>query len=75
MDPETKRLKEETSAPSRRRRAFRPHEIALALNSTMAPEDINQLIVGKCVKRLGVEQEASICLVRRTRNRRKLWSE
>ena len=57
MDPETKRLKEENL---RLHRAVEElsvlNEIALALNSTMAPEDINQLIVGKCVKRLGVEQ-------------------
>jgi len=32
------------------------NEIALAINSTMAPEQVNELIVGKCVKRLGVAQ-------------------
>ncbi|MBI3871897.1 MAG: SpoIIE family protein phosphatase, partial [candidate division Zixibacteria bacterium] len=32
------------------------NEIALAINSTMSPEQVNQLIVGKCVKRLGVQQ-------------------
>lgn len=32
------------------------NEIALAINSTMEPEQINELLVAKCVKRLGVEQ-------------------
>jgi len=32
------------------------NEIALAINSTMSPEAINELIVSKVVKRLGVEQ-------------------
>lgn len=32
------------------------NEIALAVNSTMEPEEINELIVEKCVKRVGVEQ-------------------
>lgn len=32
------------------------NEIALAINSTMEPEEINKLIVGKCVRRLGVRQ-------------------
>ncbi|GAB4323986.1 MAG: hypothetical protein Kow0074_16560 [Candidatus Zixiibacteriota bacterium] len=32
------------------------NEIALAVNSTMEPEEINQLIVSKCVKRVGVQQ-------------------
>lgn len=34
------------------------NEIALAINSTMEPEQINRLIVSKCVRRLGVEQGA-----------------
>ena len=59
MDAELKRLKEENQ---RLHRAVEElsvlNEIALALNSTMAPEEINELIVGKCVKRLGVEQGA-----------------
>jgi sigma-B regulation protein RsbU (phosphoserine phosphatase) len=32
------------------------NDIALAINSTMEPEAINQLIVGKCVRRLGAQQ-------------------
>lgn len=32
------------------------NEIALAINSTMAPEQINKLIVSKCMRRLGVQQ-------------------
>ncbi len=32
------------------------NEIALAINSTMEPDQINKLIVGKCVRRLGVQQ-------------------
>jgi sigma-B regulation protein RsbU (phosphoserine phosphatase) len=57
MEAELKRLREENQ---RLHRAVEElsvlNEIALALNSTMAPEQINELIVGKCVKRLGVEQ-------------------
>jgi GAF domain-containing protein len=34
------------------------NEVALAINSTMAPEQINKLIVGKCMRRLGVQQGA-----------------
>lgn len=32
------------------------NDIALAINSTMEPEAINQMIVGKCVRRLGAQQ-------------------
>lgn len=57
MDAESQRLKEENQ---RLHRAVEElsvlNEIALALNSTMTPEGINELIVSKCVKRLGVEQ-------------------
>jgi sigma-B regulation protein RsbU (phosphoserine phosphatase) len=56
-DNELKRLQDENR---RLHRAVEElsvlNEIALALSSTMAPEEINELIVGKCVKRLGVEQ-------------------
>jgi sigma-B regulation protein RsbU (phosphoserine phosphatase) len=56
-DPELARLREENQ---RLHRAVEElsvlNEIALAINSTMAPEGINELIVSKCVKRLGVTQ-------------------
>lgn len=55
--PEVAKLREENQ---RLHRAVEElsvlNEIALAINSTMAPEQINELIVGKCVKRLGVAQ-------------------
>ncbi|HUU45059.1 MAG TPA: GAF domain-containing SpoIIE family protein phosphatase [Acidobacteriota bacterium] len=60
LDPaEFERLKNENS---RLHRAVEElsvlNEIALAINSTMTPEAVNELIVSKCVRRLGVEQGA-----------------
>jgi len=57
LQADNKRLQEENQ---RLHRAVEElsvlNEIALAINSTMETDKINELIVGKCVKRVGVEQ-------------------
>ena len=59
VSPELQRLRSENQ---RLHRAVEElsilNEIALAVNSTMEPAQINELIVQKCVKRVGVQQGA-----------------
>jgi len=49
------------------------NDIALAINSTMEPEAINQLIVGKCVRAWAHSREASTCSAKPTPIRPRHW--